>query len=181
MSDDLPAALERCVNHRPSLQADLGVHRAGRWHAELVEDVEHAPDADPLAVFAPRPVRVVIDISRQIAADDTGTPGIERLRRILSHVPVFEIGRDHDSESLPVRPPKRLPRGNRHKFVFHGLRSRRVEHLMKQRLFSCSPHICTARGVYQAPFGSISQTFGKRAPGVRFTPESGHRRTRRAR
>ena len=128
MSDDLPAALERCVNHRPSLQADLGVHRAGRWHAELVEDVEHAPDADPLAVFAPRPVRVVIDISRQIAADDTGTPGIERLRRILSHVPVFEIGRDHDSESLPVRPPKRLSLGNRHKLVFHGSHSRPVKH-----------------------------------------------------
>src|SRR6516165_79024 len=78
--------------------------------------------------YSPRPVRVVIDISRQIAADDTGTPGIERLRRILSHVPGFEIGRDHDSESLPVRPPKRLSLGNRHKLVFHGSHSRPVKH-----------------------------------------------------
>src|SRR5262249_38337933 len=92
---------------------------------------EHAPDADPLAVFAPRPVRVVIDISRQIAADDTGTSGIERLRGILGHVPVLEIGRDHDSESLPFRPPKRLSLRNRHKLVFHGSHSRLVE---KQRV-----------------------------------------------
>src|SRR5262249_35026307 len=86
-------------------------------------------DADPLAVFAPRPVRVVVDISRQIAADYTGTPGIERLRRILDRVPVLEIGRDHESKSLPVRPPKRLALGDRHKLVMHGSDSRPLEHL----------------------------------------------------
>jgi hypothetical protein len=119
MRDDLPAALERRVDHGAALQSHLGVHRAGGRHAEFVEDVEHAPDAYALTVFAPGVIRIVVDVAGQVAADDAGSARIERLRCVLGGVPVFEIGGDHHGEPLPVGPAQRLALGNRHEVVFH--------------------------------------------------------------
>src|SRR6185312_10542013 len=73
VGDDLPAALERRFDDHAPLKSQFCIERTGRRHAELIEEIEHAPDADALAVFAPGPVRVVIDVARQIAADDART------------------------------------------------------------------------------------------------------------
>ena len=117
---DLPAALDGGVDDGLPLDPHLGVHRARRGHALGVEHVEHPPDADALAILAPGPVGVVVDVARELAAHDAGAAGVERLGVLARGVPVFEVGGQDHRETLAVGPFQGLAVGDGDEIVVHG-------------------------------------------------------------
>jgi hypothetical protein len=72
------------------------VDRQHRRHVEVVEHLEHAPEADAVAVFVPRPVR---DVGHRRAA---GRRGQHRARHRLVDVPFLDIDDDPQREPRPA-------------------------------------------------------------------------------
>src|SRR4029077_16644647 len=98
-----------------------GVHRAARGHAFGVENLEHAPHADAVAVFAPGEIRIVVYMAREIAAHDARAARIVFLVRLLDRIPIFEIARQYDGQPFPARPSERLAMRDWNEVVLHAL------------------------------------------------------------
>src|SRR5262249_44827206 len=83
------------------------------------KNLEQAPYADAVAVFAPGEIRIVVDIARQIAANNARAARIVFLVRLLDRIPIFEIRSQNDSEPFPARPFERPALHDRNEVVLH--------------------------------------------------------------
>src|SRR5205807_10065438 len=72
VTDELPLPLARRLDDRAVAGDRRAVDREDGWDAAIVEHFEHAPEADPVAVFVPGPVR---DVGHWRAARRRGQDG----------------------------------------------------------------------------------------------------------
>src|SRR3546814_15103019 len=80
---------------------------AGGRDAQFVEQIEHPPQADALAIFAPGIVGEIGRAARQDIGQDRRTARIIGLVRILGEVPGFEIEGQDQGEARAVGPAER--------------------------------------------------------------------------
>ena len=118
---ELPAALLDRVDDAPALHHDHAVAGAGRRDAHLVEHVHDAPDADPLAVLAPGPVRGVEHVAGQRMRDRRRPAGKQRLLLAgAERLPVFDVDGEDQRDMRAVRKFQRRAVRQRHEVVGGG-------------------------------------------------------------
>ena len=104
--DELPLALDRGLDDRRKRLDGAAVDRQHAGNGELVEHLEHAPEADAVAVFVPAPVR---DVGRRRAA---GRRRQHRARHGVLGVPFLDIDDHPDRHARAARQLQRRTLGD---------------------------------------------------------------------
>jgi len=97
VADELPATVERGARDRLVSRDRRAVDREHGADLLLVENLKHPPEADPVAVFVPGPVR---NVGHRRAA---GRRGQHRPRHRLGRIPFLDIDNDPDRQSRAIR------------------------------------------------------------------------------
>ena len=106
VADELPVALVRRLHDRRIGLDGAAVDRQHAGNGELVEHLEHPPEADAVAVFVPAPVR---NVGRRRAA---GRRRQHRARHHVLRVPVLDIDDHPDRHARAAGELQRRPLGN---------------------------------------------------------------------
>ena len=124
----------------PALECHHGIDRTAGWYAGSLEQIKHPPDTDPMSIFAPGPVWIVIDTARKCSPNNTGASGIYDLIGILCFVPIFQIGSDNHRHTLAIWPFERLTIRKGYKVIMHSF----ISHLFEK----CWPERTACQSLY---------------------------------
>ena len=94
VTQDLVAALPEGLRNVGAMLVDAEIHLGFDGHVEGVEQLEQAPDADPIAVIAPREDAVAVRLVRRR----------DGRALALAEAELLDVDRDVDGETGPVRP-----------------------------------------------------------------------------